>query len=159
MSWVNLDDVYVNKTGDSIAGNLSVGGTLTINNAKGNGGTYNVANEITTLRDSVSRVLATPKIKLNGTVNIPGLKNRAAVTVAFGFGAYGVMPTSDGTHNVAGAVGQSNFVVMTACATASISGDQVTFRNILFNKFETSGLGNALILSAGDAETIEAIYG
>lgn len=56
MSWVNLDDVYVNKTGDSIAGNLSVGGTLTINNAKGNGGTYNVANEITTLRDSVSKV-------------------------------------------------------------------------------------------------------
>lgn len=56
MSWVNLDDVYVNKTGDSIAGNLSVGGTLTINNAKGNGGTYNVANEITTLRDSVSQV-------------------------------------------------------------------------------------------------------
>lgn len=54
MSWVNLDDVYVNKTGDSIAGNLSVGGTLTINNAKGNGGTYNVANEITTLWDSVS---------------------------------------------------------------------------------------------------------
>lgn len=56
MSWVNLDDVYVNKTGDSIAGNLSVGGTLTINNANGNGGTYNVANEITTLRDSVSQV-------------------------------------------------------------------------------------------------------
>lgn len=56
MSWVNLDDVYVNKTGGSIAGNLSVGGTLTINNAKGNGGTYNVANEITTLRDSVSKV-------------------------------------------------------------------------------------------------------
>lgn len=56
MSWVNLDDVYVNKTGDSIAGNLSVGGTLTINNAKGNGGTYNVANEITTLRDSVSQI-------------------------------------------------------------------------------------------------------
>lgn len=55
MSWVNLDDVYVNKTGDSIAGNLSVGGTLTINNAKGNGGTYNVANEITTLRNSVSQ--------------------------------------------------------------------------------------------------------
>lgn len=55
MSWVNLDDVYVNKSGDAIAGNLSVGGALTINNAKGNGGTYNVANEITTLRDSVSQ--------------------------------------------------------------------------------------------------------
>ena len=28
MSWVNLDDVYVNKTGDTIAGDLSVGGEL-----------------------------------------------------------------------------------------------------------------------------------
>lgn len=55
MSWVNLDDVYVNKSGDSIAGNLSVGGALTINDAKGIGGMYNVANEITTLRDSVSQ--------------------------------------------------------------------------------------------------------
>lgn len=65
MSWVNLDDVYVNKTGDSIAGNLSVGGTLTIDNAKGNGGTYNVANEITTLQDSVSQV---PKIYIGSLV-------------------------------------------------------------------------------------------
>lgn len=55
MSWVNLDDVYVNKSGDSIAGNLSVGGTLTINDGKGTDTTYNVANEITTLRDSVSQ--------------------------------------------------------------------------------------------------------
>lgn len=56
MSWVNLDDVYVNKSGDSIAGNLSVGGALTINDGKGTDTTYNVANEITTLRDSVSRM-------------------------------------------------------------------------------------------------------
>lgn len=54
MSWVNLDNVYVNKTGGAINGNLSVGGALTINDAKGSGHTYNVANEITTLRDSVS---------------------------------------------------------------------------------------------------------
>lgn len=59
MSWVNLDDVYVNKSGDSIAGNLSVGGALTINDAKGTGGMYNVANEITTLRDSVSHEVFT----------------------------------------------------------------------------------------------------
>lgn len=56
MSWVNLDDVYVNKSGDSIAGNLSVGGALTINDGKGTDTTYNVANEITTLRDSVSQI-------------------------------------------------------------------------------------------------------
>ena len=55
MSWVNLDDVYVNKSGDSIAGNLSVCGALTINDGKGTDTTYNVANEITTLRDSVSQ--------------------------------------------------------------------------------------------------------
>jgi len=56
MSWVNLNDVYVNKTGDTIAGDLSVGGTLTVNNGKGTNTTYNVANEITTLRDSVSKI-------------------------------------------------------------------------------------------------------
>ena len=55
MSWVNLDDVYVNKSGDSIAGDLSVGGSLTVNDGKGTNTTYNVANEITTLRDSVSQ--------------------------------------------------------------------------------------------------------
>lgn len=55
MSWVNLNDVYVNKTGDTIAGDLSVGGALTVNDGKGTGTTYNVANEITTLRDSVSQ--------------------------------------------------------------------------------------------------------
>ena len=55
MSWVNLNDVYVNKTGDTIAGDLSVGGALTINDGKGTDTTYNVANEITTLRDSVSQ--------------------------------------------------------------------------------------------------------
>lgn len=56
MSWVNLDDVYVNKTGDTISGDLSVGGALTINDGKGTNTTYNVANEITTLRDSVSSI-------------------------------------------------------------------------------------------------------
>ena len=63
MSWVNLNDVYVNKTGDTIAGDLSVGGALTVNDGKGTNTTYNVANEITTvvneittLRDSVSQV-------------------------------------------------------------------------------------------------------
>lgn len=62
MSWVNLNDVYVNKTGDTIAGDLSVGGTLTVNDGKGTNTTYNVANEITTLRDSVSQVPKNPKV-------------------------------------------------------------------------------------------------
>lgn len=69
MSWVNLDDVYVNKSGDSITGNLSVGGALTINNAKGGGGTYNVANEITALRDSVSLTADTCKGANGWSVN------------------------------------------------------------------------------------------
>ena len=54
MTWVNLNDVYVNKTGGTITGDLAVNGNLTINDATGNGTTYNVANEISTLRDSVS---------------------------------------------------------------------------------------------------------
>lgn len=55
MSWVNLNDVYVNKTGGTIAGDLSVNGALTVNDGKGTNTTYNVANEITTLRNSVSK--------------------------------------------------------------------------------------------------------
>lgn len=56
MAWVNLNDVYVNKTGGTITGDLTVNGSIKVNNGKGDGGIYNVANEITTLRDSVSQV-------------------------------------------------------------------------------------------------------
>lgn len=62
MSWVNLNDVYVNQTGGTIAGDLSVNGALTVNDGKGTNTTYNVANEITTLRDSVSQISKNPKI-------------------------------------------------------------------------------------------------
>lgn len=61
MSWVNLNDVYVNQTGGTIAGDLSVNGALTVNDGKGTNTTYNVANEITTLRDSVSLTADTCK--------------------------------------------------------------------------------------------------
>lgn len=88
MSWVNLDNVYVNKSGDSIAGNLSVGGALTINNAKGNGGTYNVANEITTLRDSVSRdndwITLNQFIKYKKTGNIVTVTGTSSGVFGFG---------------------------------------------------------------------------
>jgi len=120
---------------------------------------FSVLTPLATLGDSVSRVLATPGIKLNGTVVIPGLKGRATVTVAFGHGAYGVMPTSDGTHVVAGAAGGNGYSVVSAHTKASVSGEQVTFRDALFAIYTTSGLGGALTLSAGDSETINAIYG
>ena len=66
MSWVNLDDVYVNKSGGAIAGNLSVGGALTVNDGKGTNTTYNVANEITTLRDSVSPKYTSKTVTVSG---------------------------------------------------------------------------------------------
>ena len=81
------------------------------------------------------------------------------MTVAFGHGAYGVMPTSDGTHVVAGAAGGDGYSVVSAHATASVSGERVTFRDAIFAKYMTSGLGSALTFGAGDAETIDAIYG
>ena len=56
MSWVNLNDTYVNKTGDTIAGDLSVNGALNVNDGKGTETAYNVANEITALRDSTSKL-------------------------------------------------------------------------------------------------------
>lgn len=120
---------------------------------------FSVLTPLATLAGSVSRVLARPGIKLNGTVVVPGLKGRAAVTVAFGHGAYGVMPTSDGTHVVAGAAGGEGYSVVGANAKATVSGEQVTFRDALFAIYTTPGLGSALTLSAGDAETIDVIYG
>lgn len=104
--------------------------------------------------------MAKPGIKHDGTVTIPGLKGRAAVTVAFRSGAYGVMPTSDGTHVVAGAAGgDDGYSVVSAHATVSVSGEQVTFKDVTYAKYWASGLGAALTLGAGDAETIDAIYG
>lgn len=54
MTWVNLNDVYVKNTGGTINGDLDVNGAITVNDGSGNGTKYNVANEISTLRDSVS---------------------------------------------------------------------------------------------------------
>lgn len=62
MSWVNLDDAYVNKTGDTIAGDLSVNGTLTIDDKKGTNTTYDVANEISELQNSVSKLVVQDSI-------------------------------------------------------------------------------------------------
>ena len=61
MAWVNLNDVYVNKTGGTITGDLTVNGSIKVNDGKGDGGIYNVANEITTLRDSVSQIVESGK--------------------------------------------------------------------------------------------------
>lgn len=120
---------------------------------------FSVLTPLATLGDSVSRVLARPKITFSGTVTVPGLKKRASVIVAFGHGAYGVMPTSDGTHVVAGTVGGDGYSIVSARAKASVSGERVTFKDALFAKHTTPGLGSALVLSAGDSETIDVIYG
>lgn len=120
---------------------------------------FSILTPLATLGDSVSRVLARPGIKFSGTVVVPGLKGRATVTVAFGHGAYGVMPTSDGTHTVAGAAGGDGYSVVSARAKATVSGEQVTFRDAVFAKYTTPGLGSALTLGAGDSETIDTIYG
>lgn len=120
---------------------------------------FSVLTPLATLRDSVSRVLATPHIKYSGTVTVPGLKSYAAVTVVFGHGQHGIMPTTDGTHTVTSAVSGDGWSIFTAYATATVSGEQVTFKDIGFNMYTASGLGSALIFGAGDAETIETIYG
>ena len=103
--------------------------------------------------------MSRPGITLNGTVTVPGLKNRAVVIIAFGRGQHAIMPTSDGTHTVSGSTAGSNTSVVTAYATATVSGEQVTFSNATFNVFTSSSLGSALTFVAGDKEMITAIYG
>lgn len=85
MSWVNLNDVYVNKTGDTIAGDLSVNGTLKVNDGKGTNTTYNVANEITALRDSVSRKARVKRYsKVTATRNWVTYESAADIAAYFG---------------------------------------------------------------------------
>lgn len=119
---------------------------------------FSVLTPLATIGDSVSRVLARPEITYNGTVAVPGLKNRASVIVAFGRGQNAVMPTADGTHTVSGVAGSGSSIV-TVTATATVSGEQVTFSNAAFKTFEASSLGSALVFTAGDKERIVAIYG
>lgn len=120
---------------------------------------FDTVASLATVGNSVSRTLATPHITNNGTVTVPGLKNYAAVTVTFGHAQHGVMPTTDGTHNVTGAVFGDGNSVVTGIATAKVSGEQVTFTGITFNVYSSTGLGSPLIFTAGDQEAIEAIYG
>lgn len=54
-NWVNLNDVYVPANGGSVNGDLGVKGTLTVDDKTGNNTTYDVANEITALRDFKSK--------------------------------------------------------------------------------------------------------
>lgn len=83
MSWVNLNDVYVNQTGGTIAGDLSVNGALTVNDGKGTNTTYNVANEITTLRDSVSHaeLLWSGSVYGGGSFVVPNLNEYTFIDV------------------------------------------------------------------------------
>lgn len=121
---------------------------------------FDTVASLATLGDSGLRILATPGIKFNGAVTIPGLKKRATVIVVFSRGQHAIMPTTDGTHVVSGAMGGNNgYSVTTANTTAHVSGETVTFEKVGYNTYMSSGLGSALTLAAGDAETITAIYG
>lgn len=113
---------------------------------------------LATLGDSTHRVLARPGITFSGTVTVPGLKNRTSVIITFSRGQRAMMSTADGTHTVSG-VAAGGWSIIAALATATVSGEKVTFTNIQYNTYMTPGLGNALSLAAGDAETIDAIYG
>lgn len=104
--------------------------------------------------------MAKPGITFNGTVTVPGLKKRAAVTVVFGHGQHAIMPTANGTYVVSGAMGgNGSYSVTTANTTAHVSGETVTFNDVGYNTYSSPGLGSALTFVAGDKETITAIYG
>lgn len=121
---------------------------------------FDTVASLATLRDLVCRVLARPGITHNGTITVPGLKERAAVTVVFAHGPHAIMPTADGTHVVSGAMGGNDgYSVTTSYATARVSNETVTFEGVGHNVYLSSGLGSALTLAGGDKETITAIYG
>ena len=52
MPWKSLGDLYLPKTGGSISGSLAVNGNLTVNDGSGNDTTYDLASEISELKDA-----------------------------------------------------------------------------------------------------------
>ena len=77
-NWVNLNDVYVSANGGSVNGDLGVKGTLTIDDKTGNNTTYDIASEITALRDSISQTAYNvepnnSKITINSCIKICGI--------------------------------------------------------------------------------------
>ena len=121
MSWVNLNDVYVNKTGGTISGNLAVNGSLTINDGTGNDGTYNVANEITTLRDSVSQDIGGTSHSQASGLYLNTYECLAGVCVGFN-----VSPSASLS------AGETLLTVTTA--RRFISGGQIIIRGVFPNK-------------------------
>ena len=63
------------------------------------------------------------------------------------------MATAYVAHTVT-VVAAKGWSIITAQATATVSGEQVTFKDVTLNMYTASGLGSALIFSAGDRETI-----
>ena len=77
-NWVNLNDVYVPANGGSVNCDLGVKGTLTVDDKTGNNTTYDVANEITALRDYVSQTTynvepSNSKLTVSSCVKICGI--------------------------------------------------------------------------------------
>ena len=121
---------------------------------------FDTVASLATLGNSGLHILATPGITFNGTVTVPGLKKRAVVIVVFSRGQHAVMPTTDGTHTVSGAMGGNGaYSVTTAYTMARVSGETVTFEKVGYNTYTSPGLGHTVTLVAGDNETITAIYG
>lgn len=121
---------------------------------------FDTVASLATLGDYRLRLLATPGITYKGTLTVPGLKKRGLVIVVFSRGQHAVMPTTDGTHIVSGVMGGNNaYSITTANTEASVSGETVTFNKVGYNTYTSHGLGSTVALTAGDDETITAIYG
>lgn len=161
MSWVNLDDVYVNKTGDTIAGDLSVGGALTINDGKGTDTTYNVANEITTLRDSVTQ---TTELLWQGSIHESGsavVSSNLSKHKLLGF-KFNLSPNiaiAKASQQQVTDVVKYNWGIRAAEANFTIRGNTITFSGISFAQFVCNHLGESLVFNAGDATNITEIWG
>lgn len=96
-NWVNLNDVYVPANGGSVNGDLGVKGTLTIDDKTGNNTTYDVANEITALRDHTSKLLVSDSANhisfnksANGNYEIWFNTGTESVCICFNMNSIGV---------------------------------------------------------------------
>lgn len=127
MAWVSLNDVFVNKAGGSISGNLSVDGALTINSGKGDGSTYNVATQLTNLNNSKAAVSHTHSATdiTKGTLSLDHLP-----TIPVSKGGTGATTASAALTNLGAASAQALKNLQDSVSQKTLLSQQVNLQGV-----------------------------
>lgn len=96
----------------------------------------------------------------NDTITVSGLSFASLILFVFDGNYTAISHRTDGSFSIGASrmADYNSFKIGSVGANITINGDQITFSNIRYFDYSSSGLGDSAMLSAGDASTITAIY-